>query len=103
MVISYHATDLPVLPGDHVRFRKWFRYTDAVIVHVPGLSPKHKDFSDGPVPEVGLKSGKGYFYGIYVDPVTGFLKETVTFSTRGSLDDVVVPESLDDPVETKGQ
>ncbi len=91
------------MPGDRVSFRHWFRQRNAHIVHVPGISPRHKDFSDGPVQEVGLKSEQGYFYGIYVDPETGFLKNTVAFRERGTLAGFVLPESLDDPVETKGQ
>ena len=103
MRIKYFATDVAVMPGDQVRFRNWFRLRDALIVHVPGISPKHKDFSDGPVPEVGLQSEQGYIYGIYVDPETGYLKKTVSFRERGTLDGFVLPETLDDPVETKGQ
>lgn len=103
MVIRYHGTDLAVLPGDRVRLRRWFRYGDGLIVHVPGISPKHKDFSDDPIQEVGLKSNKGHYYGIYVDPATGFLKETVAFTARGTMEGVEVPASLDDPFETKGQ
>lgn len=100
MEVRYYKTEIAVRPGDRVRFRNWFRVRDAVVVYVPGVSPRHRDFSEGPVPEIGLRSDKGYFYGVYVDPSTRFLRNTVTFVDRGSMEGISVPDALDDPVES---
>ena len=96
MAILYHKNVVEVHPGDRVTIRRWFRQVDATIVHVPGISPPHKNFGDAYFQEVGVRTQAGRIYGVMVEPSTAELKETVKFCRRGTATPVIADE-LDDP------
>lgn len=83
--IRYPDGATAVLPGDRVQFKRWFRYVDGTVVHVPGLSPRRKELDDYDVQEIGIKSFDGLFYGLVIDPETKQVLKSLRFLSRGDL------------------
>jgi hypothetical protein len=97
---KYFGSDILVLPGDEILFRRWFRNSSAIVVHVPGISPPHRDFGDEFVQEVGIRTAAGRIYGVAVDPASNNLPGTVKFCARGK-QPAPLPEVLDDEFESE--
>ena len=97
--IVYDACGSRVLPGDRVTMKRLFRKVPATVMFVPGISPPHREFTAPQgIEEVGIRTDAGRVYGIFVDPDTSVLRETIALVERGSMPEEPLPDVLDDEV-----
>lgn len=76
--------------------KRWWRFVDGTVVHVPGISKPRRDFDAGDVQEVAIKTCDGHLYGVPIDPDTRQLRKIVRFSERGG-EPEPLPDVIDDP------
>ena len=93
---SYSETKTEVRPGDRVKLKRWWRYVNGTVVHVPGISKPRKDFDAGDIQEVAIKTDDGLLYGVIIEPETNNVRDTVKFCSRGGQPDPL-PDVIDDP------
>ena len=94
--INYSDGKTTVMPGDKVRMKRWFRFVDGSVIHVPGISRPRKEFDNYDVQEIAIKTFDGLIYGIVVEPETNMVINSVVFIARGSMPEAL-PEEIDDP------
>ena len=95
-MIRYFDTDTAVLPGDKVQMKRWFRFVDGTVSHVPGLSKPRREFDAGGLQDVGITTYDGKLYGIVVDPDTCFVRDTGVWVARCGPPEGI-PDVIDDP------
>lgn len=85
--VFYFNSDVPVLPGDRVVRKGWFRRRKAEIVYVPGVSEMnswfHESYDDSDITSCGVRFESGSIIGEVVYPDSHYLRETIHFIERG--------------------
>lgn len=84
--VTYYDGKAPVLLGDHVEVRFFFRRTQGRITYVPGLSKPHSEMEFGGLTWVGINLERGWVIKEVVDPESGRLKKGVKFLGRSTTD-----------------
>ena len=85
-MVTYHNTQIEVLPGDHVEFKIglffWRGWQPGRIYYVPGKSPRNPELERDGLSWVSVHADRGGQAGIVVDPSTQQLRHTVRFLRR---------------------
>ena len=95
--VRYSGSDEPVLPGDIVTTRVFFRRRKARVVYVPGISKKRMSLEHHGLTWVGMQELTGPFLSALVNPRTGRLDRRVRLVARGEA--VALPENVDAFIE----
>jgi hypothetical protein len=80
--IRYFGSEDGVELGDHVELRGFFRKTQGRVSYLPG-QPRHSaELDHGGLVSVGIQTRRGTFLGVFVDPDTLELKQSVKLLRR---------------------
>ena len=89
--VTYADGTTPVLPGDRVSVRLFFRRRTGEVIYVPGISKRRGTYEHNGLTWVGVSLADGWAIGSVVLPETGRLQKGVRFLGRGTES----PESAD--------
>jgi hypothetical protein len=85
-MVTYHNTQIEVLPGDHVEFKMWAAFwrgwQPGRVYYVPGLSRRNAELERDGMSWVSVHSNRGGQAGIWIEPSTQQLRHTVRFLRR---------------------
>jgi hypothetical protein len=81
--VTYADGKTPVLPGDRVSVRLFFRRRVGEVIYVPGISKRQGAYEHNGLTWVGISLPDGWAVGQIVLPETNGLKRTVRFLGRG--------------------
>jgi hypothetical protein len=82
--VTYADGSTPVLPGDRVSVRLFFRRRTGEVIYVPGISKRRGTYEHNGLTWVGVSLADGWAIGSIVLPETGRLQATVRFLGRGT-------------------
>jgi hypothetical protein len=82
--VTYRDRVTPVMLGDHVEVRIWFRRHRGRVIYVPGASAVNRHMERDGLTWVGIRLEEGGFMGALVDPHAGYLRTKVTFVEHDS-------------------
>jgi hypothetical protein len=77
----YHGTTIPVLLGDHVEIRWWWRWRAGRVAYFPGQSKPNVECEDGETKAYLIEKDVG-FVELVLDASTSFISRTVRFVRR---------------------
>jgi len=78
-----YSDGTPVMLGDQVIVRGWFRTRPGSVNYIPGISPKDSEMEHHGLCWVGIQPDRGAHLGLVVDPETSRLIDGVRFIARG--------------------
>ena len=82
--VTYADGATPVLPGDRVSVRLFFRRRVGEVIYVPGISKRQGAYEHNGLMWVGISLPDGWAVGQIVLPETNGLKRSVRYLGRGS-------------------
>jgi hypothetical protein len=82
--ITYRDRITPVLLGDHVEVRIWFRRHKGRVIYLPGVSVMNRHMERDGLTWIGIRLEEGGFMGALVDPEARYLRTKVTFVRHDS-------------------
>jgi hypothetical protein len=82
--VTYSDGKTPVLPGDRVSVRLFFRRRAGEVIYVPGISKRRGTYEHNGLTWVGVSLADGWAIGEIVLPDSQRLKPSVRFLGRGN-------------------
>ena len=82
--LSYHGTDVEVMLGDHVLFKRLIRRNlKGKVVYIPGISPKHPDIEGDSSTQWAIELENGMILLMVYWPEGSQPKNVIVFIERG--------------------